>query len=72
VTFLDIAQVPICSPITIPKSPNNAMIGGAGLLTRMRPYNNPTNKPTASEMNIGFMAFLLTFDNELFFWCVET
>src|SRR5580704_2149612 len=50
------SHVPPCSPNTIPNSPTRAMMGGAGLFTRMTPYRIPTSVPTANEMSSAFIA----------------
>src|SRR6266436_6339895 len=58
-SFFVWTQIPNCSPITIPKRPSKATMGGAGLFTRIRPYKIPTPKPTTKDMNKTFIAFLL-------------
>src|ERR1700723_874209 len=47
-----------CSPSKIPKSPINAITGGAGERTFNTPYITPTSKPAANDNTYTFMASL--------------
>src|SRR6476646_5205354 len=58
-SFFVWTQIPNCSPITIPKRPSKATMGGAGLFTRIRPYKIPTPRPTTKDKSKTLIAYLL-------------
>jgi hypothetical protein len=43
--------------MTMPNNPTKAMMGGAGLFTRINPYRVPTARPTTNDMSIAFISY---------------